>query len=96
MSVGVINELTQFYDKAVNDERIGYTHICLYMALFQFWNLNGFKNPVYISRSNLMKAAKISGRATYHKAIKQLEEYGYIIYIPSWNPDIKSRVYLIT
>jgi hypothetical protein len=32
-----------------------------------------------------MRLAKISGVATYHKAIRELDEYGYIDYKPSYN-----------
>ena len=91
----VIKELPRFYKIATKDERIGHIHICLYMALFQCWNLNGFKNPILVSRNQLMKVAKINGRATYHKCIKQLQVYGYIQYFPSYHPGIGSRIYLL-
>ncbi len=32
--------------------------------------------------------------ATYHKCMKELVEYGYINYIPSYNPFLKSLVYI--
>ena len=92
MNLGTVKQLTEFYAKAVNDERIGYSHVCLYMALFQLWNLNGFENPVVFKRSQLMKTAKINGRATYHKCMKDLQEYGYIQYIPTWHPAKGSKV----
>ena len=88
-----VSQLTQFYSEAVGDERIGASHVCLYMALFQLWNLNGFKNPVVFKRAQLMKLAKINGRATYHKCMRQLQEYGYIQYIPSWDSGNGSKVY---
>jgi hypothetical protein len=65
------------------------------MALFQFYNLNKFSNPVSITRRAVMELAKISGLATYHKCIKDLNEFGYIQYIPSYNPAISSRVVLV-
>ncbi|SHJ12821.1 hypothetical protein SAMN05443429_1104 [Cruoricaptor ignavus] len=62
------------------------THISLYLAIFQFWNVNQFKNPIYVSRNELMKLSKISSYTTYHKCIKDLEATGLIEYFPSYNP----------
>ncbi len=90
-----VKELTSFYSAIREDHRIGATHISLYMALFQFYNLNPFQNPVFITRAAIMQAAKISGLATYHKCIKDLAEFGYIQYIPSYNPSIRSQVFLL-
>ncbi len=90
-----VQELTDFYSAIREDNRIGTTHISLYMALFQFYNLNGFRNPLEITRTSLMEVAKISGLATYHKCIKDLNDFGYIQYMPSYNPAISSQVCLM-
>jgi hypothetical protein len=90
-----VKELTSFFSAIRQDNRIGISHISLYMALFQFYNLNQFQNPVNINRASLMEIAKISGLATYHKCIKDLVEFGYIEYNPSFNPGIGSRVVLL-
>jgi hypothetical protein len=65
------------------------------MALFQLYNLNGFRNPVSIYRKRVMEVAKISGLATFHKCIKDLHGFGYIQYLPSYNPAIESQVNLL-
>ena len=93
--MGEVKELTNFYSAIREDHRIGPTHISLYMALFQFYNLNKFKNPIQITRSSTMQVAKISGIATFHKCIKDLNDFGYIQYLPSYNPSINSQVYLL-
>lgn len=90
-----IKHLTSFFEHAANDDRLNSTHISLYMALFQFWNVNRFVNPISISRSELMRISKISAKATYHKVIKDLQAYGYIRYKPSYNPYKGSSVHLI-
>ena len=90
-----VKGLTNFYNGIKDNNRIGTTHISLYMALFQLYNVNDFCNPVEITRVLLMEMAKISGLATYHKIIKQLQEYGYIRYEPSFNPTISSAVWLL-
>ena len=48
--------LTEFYETIADDGRISATHISLYIALLQQWNLNGGKNPVTINRESIMKA----------------------------------------
>jgi hypothetical protein len=40
--------LTGFYEAIEGDVRIGATHISLYMALLQQWNIVGGKNPFLI------------------------------------------------
>jgi replication initiation and membrane attachment protein DnaB len=77
--------LTRFYEAIEDDARIGTTHISLYMAILQQWNLNGGTNTFIILRRNIMKAAKISARHTYNKCIKELHNYGYIVYIPAFD-----------
>ena len=81
-----IRHLTGFYDRIQEDDRLNPTHISLYLALFQFWNLNHFQNPISISRNEMMRLSKISALGTYHKCIKQLQDFGYIEYLPSFNP----------
>lgn len=64
------------------------------MSLFQFWNCNRFKNPISISRDEIMRISKISSKATYHKCLKALHAQGYIKYEPSYNPFKGSHVFL--
>ena len=39
-----------------------------------------------------MEVAKISGLATFHKCIEDLNDFGYIQYLPSYNPATSSQV----
>lgn len=89
-----IKHLTGFFDKVANDRQLNPTHISLYMSLFQFWNYNRFKNPISISRDEIMRISKISSKATYHKCLKALHAQGYIKYEPSYNPFKGSHVFL--
>jgi hypothetical protein len=89
-----ILQLSGFFQKVAADNRLNPTHVSLYMAIFQFWNSERFQNPVSISRQELMRISKISAKATYHKCIKDLHNFGYIQYLPSYNPFKGSLVYL--
>jgi hypothetical protein len=68
------------------DDRISPFHISLYFSLFQFWNLNRFKNPISIARQETMRLSKIGSINTYIKCVKELDKWGYIKYYPSHNP----------
>ena len=85
--------LARFFVVASSDERIHPTHILLYAALYHCREQNHFETPFSVSRSQLMKLAKIRGKTTYHKHIKELNMYGYIRYEPSYHPRIGSLVY---
>ena len=89
-----IKHLTGFFIRIASEETIYPTHISLYLALFQSWNINRFKNPIAISRDEMMKASRIASKATYHKCIKELQSLGFIDYIPSYNPYSGSEVIL--
>ena len=69
-----------------NDDRFNPSHVSLYFALFQCWNLNHFANPVSISREQVLKLCKIGSNHTYYQALKDLCEWGYIEYAPSFSP----------
>jgi hypothetical protein len=89
-----IKHLTGFFEKVANDKALNPTHVSLYIALFQFWNYSRFKNPISISRDEVMRISKISSKATYHKCLKALHSLGYIKYEPSYNPFKGSHVFL--
>ena len=87
-----IKHLTGFFERVTQDKTLNPTHVSLYIALFQFWNCNRFKNPISISRDEVMRISKISSKATYHKCLKHLHALGYIKYEPSYNPFRGSHV----
>ena len=89
-----IPQLTSFFQAIASDDRIGTTHIAIYMALFEVWNQSQFASPISISRSQIMRMTKICGRTTYHNHMKDLCEYGYIKYLPSYHPVLGSLVWM--
>jgi hypothetical protein len=82
-------------DRVGEDHRIGPTHISLFLAILYFYRKQEYAMPIYVYRKELMKQAKISAFGTYHKAMRELKIYGYIGYVPSYNPVLGSLVYLI-
>jgi hypothetical protein len=89
-----IKHLTGFFDRIIPDRNLNPTHVSLYIALFQSWNVNRFQNPISISRDEVMRICKISSKATYHKCMRDLNDKGYVKYEPSFNPYKGSIVFL--
>jgi hypothetical protein len=87
-----IKHLTGFFKKTAAIENINPSDISLYLALFQCWNINRFKNPITINREEIMISSKIKSKATYHKCMKELQALGFIKYTPSFNPYLGSVV----
>lgn len=90
-----IKHLTGFFHKINGENSLNPTHISLYLALFQCWNVNRFNNPTAISRDEIMKASKINSKVTYHKCIKELQSLGFVEYLPSFNPHAGSVINMI-
>tara|TARA_R110002124_G_scaffold274118_1_gene443850 strand:- start:1749 stop:2612 length:864 start_codon:yes stop_codon:yes gene_type:complete len=90
-----IKHLTGFFNKISYETNLNPTHISLYLALFQCWNVNRFKNPTGISREEIMKASKINSKATYHKCMKELELLGFMVYKPTYNPHSSSNIIMV-
>ncbi len=89
-----IRHLTAFYQKILGDARLNPTHISLYHALFQLWNLNRFENPISINRAQVLHFCKIGSYTTFYKCMYDLHNWGYIEYLPSHNPFKGSLVHL--
>ena len=88
-----ISQLSAFYLKVVDDPRIGPMHNSLYGALFSLWEKQDYAEPLSVFSYEAMPLCKFSSTATYHKTIKELHDYGYIRYIPSYNHFLGSLVY---
>ena len=78
---------------AGSDDRLNCYHISLYTALLYYGN-GLSKIPFYASRRKLMGFSRIKSAATYHKCLRELISYGYICYIPSFHPQLGSRIVL--
>jgi hypothetical protein len=92
--VNFIRHLLSISEKFIDDDRLGPLHISLYYALFHSWNLSKFRNPISISRDELMRASKIGSANTYTKCLKDLDVWAYLKYNPSHNPHKGSQIYM--
>ncbi|WP_338357067.1 hypothetical protein [Yeosuana marina] len=90
--INYIKHLNGVFLQFSMDSRLNPSHISLYVALFQFWNINYFKGEFYINREEVMSFSKIGSKSTYHRCIKELSHWKYILYSPSHNPYKGSRI----
>ncbi len=88
-----LRSLSDFFNAIACDPRISITHIGIYAALLQYWKEHNFENPVHVFSYDIMRTAKISASTTYHKIIRDLNNYGYIKYEPSYKRNQGSKVY---
>lgn len=84
---------SNFFTAIEKDGRISSTHIGVFAALLQYRTANGFVNPIEVFSHQIMRIAKISAASTYHKCVKELSEYGYIKYEPSFKRTKGSKIY---
>lgn len=87
-----LEPLSSFFAAIQDDGRISMTHIAVYAALLQFRIERGFANPIHAFSHEIMKIAKISAPITYHRCIRELSEYGYITYLPSFKRTQASEI----
>ena len=91
-NVNYIKHLKGVFLQFSKDNRLNPTHISLYVALFQIWNNNRFLEEFYINREEVMSFSKIGSKSTYHKCIRELNHWKYLIYYPSHNPFKGSKI----
>lgn len=76
------------------DKRLNVWHLALITALIQLAVEQKSEKKIRVSRSLLMKKSLINTIPTFHKYFKQLQIFGYIKYLPSYHPDLRSTVEL--
>ncbi|PWK72937.1 hypothetical protein LX99_04267 [Mucilaginibacter oryzae] len=86
--------LAAFFSAIQKDGRICSAHIGLYATLLQVWQQRGFPNHIEVYSHELMPLARISSRSTYHNCIRDLHDFGYLQYEPSFNKKLRSKILL--
>jgi hypothetical protein len=83
-----------FFKASSDDIRIGPLHVSLYMALLYLEEKHGSAGEVRVFCHQVMPYAKLFSKDTYGRCIRELHEFGYIDYEPSFSPLLGSRVRL--
>lgn len=80
-----MESLSAFYAKAGSDNRLSPAHVSLYIALL-YEGGHMLAIPFFLRREHVMLKAKISSPVTMNKCLRELHEYGYLNYQPSYTP----------
>jgi hypothetical protein len=83
-------------DAIISDSRVTVWHIAVYVALLHVWLENSSNESFKISRREVMKHAHIGSIVPYHKCIKELQQYKFIDYRPSYHPREASRISILS
>lgn len=89
----ILKPLSDFFSAIEKDARISITHIGIYAALLRYRQEKGLINPITAFSHQIMQIAKISSPATYSKCVKDLSDFGYIRYEPSFKKNQGSKIY---
>ena len=81
------------FEKILSDKRVTVWHLGLFSALMYCYSRDGSEDTVSITRRELMHLAHFHSLSTYHNCMKELVRFGYIHYLPSYNPLRGSMVY---
>jgi len=90
-----IGSFREYLFMLARDKRLTVWNISVLFAIMQLAKEDIFGTTIFISRSKVMRLARIKSAMTYHKCMDQLQEYGYIFYMPSYHPGEGSRVHLL-
>jgi hypothetical protein len=94
-NVNYITQLNNVFERFHNDQRIKQGHITLYLAFFHKWNRKFFQKTLNINRELIMERAKIKSKTTYHNYLRDLHDWEYLRYYPSYHPSIGSKINMI-
>jgi len=92
---GDLNLYRDLLRKLIVDNRITVWHMAMVFGIVQLSHCNDIAEPIYISRKKVMELSHINNFVTYHKCIKELQNFGYIKYFPSYHPAIGSKILFI-
>jgi len=76
----------------MKDQKLNAWHVALLSAILVLGIRQGTKRSIKVSRSKLMALSHIKTLPTYHKYIKELQRFGYVIYRPSYHPGFRSEI----
>ena len=84
--------LKGFLMRVKEDHRVGPLHVSLYVVLLEISDGGESPGVFAIYRNEVMAKAKIRAASTYYKVMKELSEWGYVVYIPERWPGKRSKV----
>lgn len=87
-------DLREYLLSFSHDERITAWHMAIIYGILMLSDGDNISLPIQISRERVMRHAHVNSYMTYHKCMKELQQFGYIKYFPSYHPALGSKVIL--
>lgn len=87
-------EIMNYFSIYMNDPDLNVWHLAILTAVLNLGYKQGQRRRINVSRSRIMALSHINTLPTYHKYFKQLQDFGYIKYRPSYHPGYKSEIEL--
>jgi hypothetical protein len=87
-----------FHDFLVSfssDQRLNVWHLAMMFGICMLATPDHKEVGINISRARLMAVSHIKDYMTYHKYLKELQQLGFIKYVPSYHPGIRSKIWLL-
>lgn len=93
--IRLVDPMDYFMQVASDSPFMSPAHISLFVALYQMWKGSGSPLSFEISTAEVMRTAKISGKATYYKCLHELISAGCINYRPEHYPGKRSKISIV-
>jgi len=90
-----MEHLSMFFKAISADPRISTTHIGIYASLLEIWRAYNFVNPIRIFSSEVIPIAKLNSNTTYYRCMRDLHDFGYIRYHPSYKRTQGSQIHFL-
>lgn len=90
----IVKNYNHIFESMEKDIRINVWHLALILAILRLAHLQDNFTTIRVSRSVLMRLSHSRTLPTYHKYFKELQEFGYITYSPSYHPGFRSTITL--
>lgn len=74
--------LEHFFSRACSDARLAPRHVAVFASLV-ILRSRASGDRFLLIPSEVMCLARIQSRDTYHRTLRELHDYGYILYAPS-------------
>ncbi|KVV14602.1 hypothetical protein AP058_01654 [Flavobacterium sp. TAB 87] len=84
----------QYINILSEDTRLNVWHLAILVAILQLGYKQRQKRLISVSRSRIMSLSHVQTLPTYHKYFNELQNFGYIMYTPSYHPGYRSVVKL--
>jgi hypothetical protein len=91
----VMNALSGFLKRVKGDYRIGPLHVSLYVVLLEICKSGKRPGLFAVRREEVMAKAKICSMGTYYKVMRELMEWGYVVYRRGYGQGKKSMVGIV-